>query len=127
MKMVIGGAFQGKRRYASEKYKIEERDWLDGNVCSMEELWNGRAVMDFHLFLRRQMKREKDAVRLAASIWEKNPDLILVTNEVGYGVVPIDKEEREWREFCGRVCTVLASHAEEVTRVCCGIGQPVKG
>ena len=44
-----------------------------------------------------------------------------MTNELGYGIVPIDPFDRSWRELTGRICTELAEHADEVTRVVCGI------
>ena len=56
----------------------------------------------------------------------QNPRIVIVTNEVGYGIVPMEKEERVWRELCGRTCTNLASFADEVVRVCCGIVGRIK-
>ena len=47
-------------------------------------------------------------------------------NEVGGGIVPMDREERAWREACGRALCVLATHADQVTRVVCGIGVRLK-
>ena len=46
---------------------------------------------------------------------------IVVCCEVGLGVVPIDPEERAWRELVGRTCARLAEHAEQVVRMTCGI------
>ena len=66
-------------------------------------------------------------VSLGKELYEKNPQIVVVTDEVGYGIVPMEAEERAWREACGRVCTVLAQQAEEVVRVCCGIGRRIKG
>ena len=39
----------------------------------------------------------------------KNPDLVLISNELGYGVVPMDVFDRNYRETTGRVCTEIAS------------------
>ena len=64
--------------------------------------------------------------QLQKSKVKENPDLIIVTDEVGYGIVPMDAKDREWREACGRVCTKLAAHAAQVVRVCCGIGTQLK-
>ena len=38
----------------------------------------------------------------------------------------MEAKEREWREACGRVCTKLAAYADQVTRVCCGLGTRIK-
>ena len=47
-------------------------------------------------------------------------------NEVGCGVVPMLKEEREYREQVGRMQVILAKSSESVERVICGIAQKIK-
>ena len=56
----------------------------------------------------------------------EQPELVVVSDEVGSGVVPMSKEERLWREAVGRALCVVAEHAESVTRVMCGIGVRLK-
>ena len=63
---------------------------------------------------------------LAEKLIHGNPAVILVTDEIGYGIVPVDRMEREYREQTGRVCTELAAYSEKVYRVMCGIGQVIK-
>lgn len=46
--------------------------------------------------------------------------------EVGLGVVPMDADERRWRELVGRTCALLARDATEVVRMVCGIPVPLK-
>ena len=57
---------------------------------------------------------------------EKNPNVVLVSEEVGYGIVPADAFERRYRETVGRICTELAAGSSKVTRVVCGIGMVLK-
>ena len=57
-------------------------------------------------------------------LWE---DAIVITQEVGCGLVPIAPEDRIWREAVGRVNCRLAEYAETVERVCCGLGMTLKG
>ena len=52
---------------------------------------------------------------------------MLITDEIGYGIVPTDAFYREYRETHGRVCTQIAAEAKEVHRVICGIGTVIKG
>ena len=52
---------------------------------------------------------------------------IVVCQEVGGGVVPIDAQEREWRECTGRLCCDIAAQADRVYRVYCGIATCIKG
>lgn len=54
------------------------------------------------------------------------PELILVTNEVGYGIVPENKLARIFRDMAGRINQYIASRADEVYLVVCGIPMKVK-
>ena len=49
-----------------------------------------------------------------------------ISTEIGYGVVPMDKGDREWRETVGRTCCYIAKKADEVVRVVCGVGNRIK-
>ena len=51
---------------------------------------------------------------------------MIVSNEVGAGVVPIEASERLFREAVGRALWVVAQRSEAVTRVVCGIGVRIK-
>lgn len=55
---------------------------------------------------------------------EKNIDLIIVSNEVGSGVVPVSKLARRFRDMAGRVNQLIASRADEV--YLCVAGLPVE-
>lgn len=61
---------------------------------------------------------------LINEIKTNNFNLILVTNEVGDSIVPEHHISRVFRDIQGRVNQRIASIAEEVYLVCCGI--PVK-
>lgn len=63
---------------------------------------------------------------LAKELLVCNGELLIVSDEVGYGVVPIDAFERRYRETVGRVCTELAAASSRVHRVICGIGTVIK-
>lgn len=126
MILIIGGAYQGKRSYAAENFGIAEQAWIDGAICTRKELLDAKAVYDFHKWVRRQMEDGYPVEQIAKEILEANPELLIVTDEVGYGIVPMDAKERAWREACGRVCTELAASARKVIRVCCGIGSTIK-
>jgi hypothetical protein len=69
---------------------------------------------------------EQDAETFAERLCACNPEILIVSNELGYGVVPMEKADRLWREAAGRICCALASRADEVVRVVCGIGQRIK-
>ena len=129
MKLVIGGAFQGKLDFA-KKMTGKETGWADGAAVSKEELSACSGVYDFQELVRRWLLlEEKTGTAPEAELEEllqKNPEICIVTNELGYGVVPIEPFDRKWREKTGRICTELASRANEVVRVVLGIGTVIK-
>jgi len=51
---------------------------------------------------------------------------IIVTNEVGLGVVPADRVSRLYRDMLGRANQMLAEHADEVLLLVAGIPLTVK-
>ena len=57
---------------------------------------------------------------------EKHPDTVIICDEVGNGIVPLDSFEREYRERLGRLLCEIAAKAERVERIVCGIGQRIK-
>lgn len=124
MEMIIGGAYQGKTDYAKAKYP--NLNWIDGASGSEEELMIAQGVLDFQKYIREELKRCDDVSDLAEKIISRNPELVIVSQEVGYGVVPVDAFDRKYREAVGRVCTKLAAYSRKVTRVVCGIGTVIK-
>ena len=57
---------------------------------------------------------------------DKNPECILICDEVGNGIVPMDPFERRYREEVGRILIKVAQRASRVERVTCGLGQRIK-
>ena len=50
--------------------------------------------MNFHEFIRAEMKKNEDVSDLAEKLIQCNPGVLLVSDEVGYGVVPMDAFDR---------------------------------
>ena len=124
MEMIIGGACQGKTQYA--KNENPHIDWKSGTSINREELFRSEGVIGFHEFIRKELMEGQDVSTLAEELIAKNPEICLVSDEVGYGVVPVDAFDRSYREAVGRVCTKLAAYSKKVTRVVCGIGMVIK-
>ena len=124
MKMIIGGACQGKLAYAKDKYP--EITWIDGEQCMFEEIYTCEGINHFSHYIRRAMQAGKDIKTLAAKLTSQNPEIIIIADEIGYGLVPIDKFDRSYREQTGRICTELAGYANQVDRIVCGIASTIK-
>jgi adenosylcobinamide kinase/adenosylcobinamide-phosphate guanylyltransferase len=54
-------------------------------------------------------------------------DLILVTNEVGWGIVPENPMTRSYRDMLGLLNRRIAEKADRVCLLCCGIPLMLKG
>ena len=120
MEMIIGGAYQGKAAYA--KAQFPDVDWkFGGDITEKAE-----GVLGFQEYIRKALKAGEDLTGLAEKLAQQDTDVILVSEEVGYGIVPADAFERQYREAVGRVCTALAAKSRRVTRVVCGIGTVLK-
>ncbi len=124
MKMIIGGAFQGKSAFAQKEFP--EIHWVSGEEISMDELMTAEGVLGFHRFIRKEMETGRDVTALAEKLIRENPEVILVSDEIGYGVVPADAFDRAYREAVGRICTQLAAFSTRVVRVVCGIGTVIR-
>ena len=108
MKLYIGGAFQGQEELA--------------------RLENPGAVIltDFHESAGRTAAAGEDPRDFAGRICREHPDVAIVANETGAGIVPMDAAQRAFREAAGRALCVIAQNADTVIRVVCGIGVRIK-
>lgn len=119
MILVIGGAYQGKAEYVKEQLLAELSEQFPDTEYVVENAW--------HLKVKEQMKAGIDPMDAARKLLEMTEgNLVVICDEVGYGVVPVDAFERAFREKTGRVCCYFAKEAQQVIRVVCGVGKRIK-
>lgn len=118
MILIIGGAFQGKTEYARS---LGISDICDGALEDNHRVWEHSAVNNFQLLVKRQLEAGLDPLEEAEKLLQKNPDILIISTEIGGGIVPMDQSERLWREAVGKVCCFLARKSSRVVRVICGI------
>lgn len=107
MRLIVGGAHQGKTRYAAEKY--------------------GGCVSGFHITVRDWLEKGLDPLAETERLVAESPDVVIVMDEIGCGIIPLERADRLWREAVGRVGCFLAERAVTVERVVCGIPVRIKG
>lgn len=120
MKLYIGGAGNGQRETAAQE------NGLTPVLCSPEGALSAPCIDAFHLTLRDVLQNGGDAREFARELLLKNPNAVVICDEIGLGIVPLDAFERRWREDTGRALCILAEGAERVTRVYCGLPQVIK-
>lgn len=127
MKLIIGGYAQGKLNYVLQKYPLETSIVWDGVIPEDIETQGKTVIMNhFHNWVKTCISKGRCPEEEIRSFLEHYPDCIIISDEVGNGIVPVDAFEREYRERTGRILVELAGRAEEVERVICGIGQKIK-
>lgn len=127
MKLVIGGYAQGKLNYVLRNYDVKTGRIFDGEIPEKIEEEKGIVVINhFHNWVRVNIAHGGCPEKETLAFVEKYPDCVIISDEVGNGIVPLEAFEREYRERTGRILVELAKKAEEVERVICGIGQRIK-
>lgn len=127
MRLVTGGYAQGKRNYVLTKYDLPTDAVWDGVLPEQAVLPGGPVVIDhFHDWVRNRILNGGHPEEEITAFLEGCGDCIIISDQVGNGIVPVDPFEREYRERMGRILVRLAEKAEEVERVICGIGQRIK-
>ena len=150
MEVYFGGAFQGKLEYVLEKKGCLKV--ADGAGCSLKDIKEAQVLNHLHLYIKRLINKEGaaynttvddtitaddtitvdttaktiPAAEIINDIYEANPDIILICDEVGGGIVPLKKEDRIYRETVGRALCCAVKKSDRVERVMCGIGQCLK-
>lgn len=132
MKLVIGGRAQGKLNYVLQHMTDENYQIYDGVFPDEGELFNltkkneWLIVNHFHKWVNKELKENRNPEEELEAFLKKGVRFVIISDEIGNGIVPVDAFERDYRERTGRMLITLASQADEVVRVICGIGQKIK-
>lgn len=117
MIMVIGGIASGKKAFVTQTLGYAASDISYAEICDKP------VVFELHLMVQ----KSSDDVDVDTLVCQLAAKEVVVCNEVGSGIVPMDEQERTWRERVGRMCTSLAKEARVVVRMQCGIPVFLKG
>lgn len=120
--LIIGGAYQGKRAFAENKFHLNAHSFSDGADIPLGEKISSIAVDHLHLLVRRMLEEDKPV----SSLLQQLEGHIVLCDELGCGVVPAEKEQNDWREATGRLCCDLAERADQVYWLRAGIAQCIK-
>lgn len=135
MIFIIGGEHQGKLNYALSLTEFKNEDVIDySNMESLKlrEIINCNKIVlyNFNILIKELLRAYDDEEIVKEKInnmFKACRISVVISNEIGYGIVPMDKFERRYRELTGRICCDIAKESKEVHRVVCGIGTIIKG
>ncbi len=112
MILILGGESAGKRTF------VRSLGYGDGDMA--DAVLDGRPVV-FHA---ERLAAAGDLEGLLEALAQKE---VVICNEVGCGIVPLEPEQRLAREAAGRLTARLAQRAVSVVRLVCGIPTVLKG
>jgi len=113
MILVIGGRASGKLDY------VMSLGYAESDIA--REISDAKPVL---YGLQDIVERDPvSCMELLPALLEKE---VVVCDEVGSGVIPLERHWRESREQTGRLCIALAKEAERVVRLVAGIPTVIK-
>jgi adenosylcobinamide kinase / adenosylcobinamide-phosphate guanylyltransferase len=143
---ITGGAFNGKRAWVKRAYKRE----LNGSFYWLSAYDNGTLPADLIEIHQELMIVEgvemwlKELTEIYDSykcreilnscidnwlVWEKaqlNRNMVVIGTDITKGIVPLNKEDRKWRDVTGWVYQDIAAKSEAVSIIWYGINQTIK-
>ena len=131
MKLILAGKYQFGEEFAWKHFgpgrTMSLTALLDNNFAS-EVLHrdNIKFVNNMSEFVEDCLSFKKDPLSLLELLIQINPDVIIITDEIGNGLIPLDRKDRNFRELVGNINKFLASISSEVYKVSCGIGVQLK-
>lgn len=114
MILVIGPLAAGKREFVTQQWGYQPEDMTDAVLDGRPVVYNVQELV---------YADPDRALELLPSLAAKQ---VVIINEVGSGIIPGERRQREQREAAGRLSVHLAQQAEQVYRVVCGIGGRIK-
>lgn len=126
MRVVIGGAYNGKRAYV-KKWLAEvgktDVEWISGKLPSVGHQMV--ILTDLEKWLENFEGDEEVANKLVMRALE-NRECIVILTDISRGIVPIEPEMRALRDRCGRLYQNIIQAADEVIQIWYGIPKIIK-
>ena len=121
MVLIFGGKYQGKVEYALKEFGLKESDV---SRCETSIDYSKKIVAGLEEYIWNCTLKGAEASETLDM--EKLQDKIVICDDVTGGLVPMEKEERAYREMVGRTMMCLGNEADQVIRVFCGLGHRLK-
>ena len=125
MILIFGGSYQGKLDFAKENFGVTDAEVF---TCTTENEidWSKKVLYNMDQAFLRHVREGKESRDILKEHLEELKDKILIVNDISQGIVPMQRDQRDWREMTGRAMLYISKEADEVYRVFCGLGSKIK-
>lgn len=124
MELILGGAYQGKLTWAVSHYQLAQNELAD--LAQGIPADPARCCYHLEALTWETAKAGGSAEDLYAQLRPLFSNAVVISREIGAGVVPMDATQRLWRELHGAVLQQLAKQAGHVVRIFCGLPEVLK-
>lgn len=146
MHFVFGGAFNGKAKWVKTQYHNLPLDWRSAYIPAFQSeqfetvttFSNCTVLEGIENYVKEKLSEEENIDDLRSHLndllitwiqWEREQagrTLIIIGNDLSKGVVPIEKNDRLWRDVTGWFYQDIAKMAERVDLVWYGVAKRLK-
>lgn len=146
MHFVTGGAYNGKRSWVTSHYALDvvEHVWLSvylGDDFLKRSDQSSPSIfvlegMEQWIYTHLMVEQSTDSLRMNLQSelnkwleWEKQSkyrQLVMIGTDITKGIVPIEKQDRYWRDMTGWIYQYVAKQAMRVDVIWYGIEDRIK-
>lgn len=132
MQIIIGGAYNGKRKYVERLVEGQQITWNHGLLPTKFEqqqtvvISGLEQVFTDSLMLEDELVQAEYVFNQILQYQAQSQSFYIILEDIGRGIVPIDAAQRKLRDVLGRLYQLLMEEADTVTRIWYGIPQQLK-
>ena len=126
MILILGGRWQGKLDFARARWSLSDPDIFRCTEDTEALDLSKKCLAYIERFALNRVRAGEESADFFRAHLPELRDRVLISADISSGVVPVDPVLRAWREASGRANCLLASEADEVWRLFCGIPQRLK-
>ncbi|MBR6766473.1 MAG: bifunctional adenosylcobinamide kinase/adenosylcobinamide-phosphate guanylyltransferase [Clostridia bacterium] len=126
MKFIIGGSYQGKLDFARQEFSLTDSDIFICTPDTEEIDFSKKCIAYIDKYALNRIRAGIEPADTFKINRDMLSDVVIISNDVSCGIVPIETDLRAWREACGRMNNYLARESDEVWRLFCGLPQKIK-
>lgn len=132
MQIIIGGAYNGKRKYVEQLVEGQQITWNHGLLPTNFEqqqtvvISGLEQVFTDSLMLEDELVQAEQVFNQILKYQAQSNSFYIILEDIGRGIVPIDAAQRKLRDVLGRLYQLLMEEADTVTRIWYGIPQQLK-